>query len=151
MIKKFLDNHRANYKIPEKATVNKFMVKDLKTANMLINILRLDSKLVQSKNLAKLTKKKVNATPMELLMEKGDELSASVDWKKGGLKAVPLDGQYAVYQTTDIIPEKEREFQDAKGFAIAGYQEYLEKQWIQVLKQKFKVDINDSVLKGMIK
>jgi len=150
-LRNFFDNHRANYKIPEKATVNKFMVKDLKTANMLINILRLDSKLVQSKNLAKLTKKKVNATPMELLMEKGDELSASVDWKKGGLKAVPLDGQYAVYQTTDIIPEKEREFQDAKGFAIAGYQEYLEKQWIQVLKQKFKVDINDSVLKGMIK
>jgi peptidyl-prolyl cis-trans isomerase SurA len=150
-LKNFFDTHRANYKIPEKATVNKYVVKDLKTANFLINILKLDSNLEQAKNQAKLAKKKINTTPEPLVMDKGDEISKSIDWKKGGLKAAPLNEQYAVYQTTEIIPEKEREFKDAKGFAIAGYQEFLEKQWIQVLKQKFKVTVNENILNGMIR
>jgi peptidyl-prolyl cis-trans isomerase SurA len=150
-LRNFFEAHKDNYKIPEKANINKFVVKDLKTANFLVKTLQLDPKLEQSKNVLKLEKKKIITKPEIIIAEKGDDLSKSIDWKVGGLKAIAHDGKYAVYQTTEIIPEKEREFKDAKGFAIAGFQEFLEKQWILELKQKFQVDINQKVLQGMIK
>ena len=56
-----------------------------------------------------------------------------------------------VYQTYQIFPERERSFEESKGFAIAGYQEYLEKEWLNELRHKYKVVVDDTVLKGLIK
>lgn len=44
-----------------------------------------------------------------------------------------------------------RNFQDARGFVINDYQEYLEKQWISKLKNKYPIKLNESVFKTLPK
>ncbi len=40
---------------------------------------------------------------------------------------------------------------EAKGYVIADYQEYLEKNWIQSMENKYPLQVNEAVLKTLIK
>lgn len=42
-----------------------------------------------------------------------------------------------------------RNFQDARGFVLNDYQNYLEEQWLAALKKKYPVTINEKVLAGL--
>lgn len=44
-----------------------------------------------------------------------------------------------------------RNFQDARGFVINDYQEYLEDQWIAALKKKYPVKLNETVFSSLPK
>jgi len=44
-----------------------------------------------------------------------------------------------------------RNFQDARGFVINDYQEYLESQWVATLKKKYPIKINEEVFKSLPK
>jgi peptidyl-prolyl cis-trans isomerase SurA len=49
-----------------------------------------------------------------------------------------------------MYPEKQpRNFNDARGFVINDYQNYLEDQWINVLKKKYPVKINEAVVRSL--
>lgn len=45
----------------------------------------------------------------------------------------------------------QRSFDEAKGLVINDYQLLLEEQWIEKLKKKYPVKVNDVVVKGMVK
>ena len=42
-----------------------------------------------------------------------------------------------------------RSFEDARGFVINEYQNYLEEKWLETLKKKYPVKINEAVLGSM--
>jgi peptidyl-prolyl cis-trans isomerase SurA len=44
-----------------------------------------------------------------------------------------------------------KELDDARGYAVAEYQDYLEKQWNAELRSKYPVKLNDDVYKSMVK
>jgi peptidyl-prolyl cis-trans isomerase SurA len=46
-----------------------------------------------------------------------------------------------------MLPPQPKELSEAKGIITADYQSYLEKQWINELRSKYKVKINEEVLK----
>lgn len=50
-----------------------------------------------------------------------------------------------------ITPPAPKELKDARGFVIADYQDYLDKQWIEKLKKEYKVVINEDVFNSLIK
>ncbi len=43
-----------------------------------------------------------------------------------------------------------RTFEDARGLVINDYQNYLEEKWIEILKKKYPVKINEAVMKSMV-
>ena len=45
----------------------------------------------------------------------------------------------------------QRDFTDARGLVINDYQNVLEQQWVEVLRKKYIVKINDAVLNNIIK
>jgi peptidyl-prolyl cis-trans isomerase SurA len=45
-----------------------------------------------------------------------------------------------------IIPISQKTLQEARGLVIADYQDELEKRWIEELRSKYKVEINEDVL-----
>lgn len=50
----------------------------------------------------------------------------------------------------NMYPEKEpRNFTDARGFVINDYQNYLEDQWVKILKKKYPVKINEEVVRSL--
>ena len=50
-----------------------------------------------------------------------------------------------------IIPPGSKSLSEARGYVVADYQDYLERQWIDTLKQTYKVDIDQAVFKNLIK
>ncbi len=52
-----------------------------------------------------------------------------------------------IYFVNKMLPPQPKELSEAKGIITADYQSYLEKQWINELRSKYKVKINEEVLK----
>jgi peptidyl-prolyl cis-trans isomerase SurA len=80
------------------------------------------------------------------------EIAKFMSWKPGVNKsAFSKDNATYIFQTKNVIPEQNKSFEETKGFVMAGYQEYLEKQWIDRLKQKYPIIVNKEILNSLVK
>lgn len=75
------------------------------------------------------------------VFEKGDnKVVDKLVWNEG-----PKVEQY-VANKGEIIKPKVKKFEDCKGLVISDYQDYLDKEWIKRLKDKYNIKVNKSVL-----
>ncbi len=76
-----------------------------------------------------------------------NNLLDNTTWEKG-VKATSVDGNgvHTFIVVHEIIPPGPKSLDEARGLVTADYQNYLEKQWIQSLKKKYEVKINEDVL-----
>jgi peptidyl-prolyl cis-trans isomerase SurA len=51
----------------------------------------------------------------------------------------------------DILPEQNKSLQEARGYVIADYQDYLEQEWVKTLRAKYKVKIDQKVFRSLIR
>jgi len=72
-------------------------------------------------------------------------------WGKSKSKTANVKGRSYVYYLVKTLPPMPKTLNECRGNAAADYQVVLEKQWIQNLRDKYQVKINDDVLKTMIK
>jgi peptidyl-prolyl cis-trans isomerase SurA len=63
----------------------------------------------------------------------------------------PRTGNVKFYRIKEILPVTEKKLEEARGYVVADYQDFLEKQWVEELQNEYKVDINKKVLKSLIK
>jgi peptidyl-prolyl cis-trans isomerase SurA len=56
-----------------------------------------------------------------------------------------------VYVLNHYPDRSARNFEEARGYVINDYQAYLEEQWINELKKKYPIKVNEAVFKTMIK
>jgi peptidyl-prolyl cis-trans isomerase SurA len=68
------------------------------------------------------------------------------NWKEGVNKPVMQDNKYVLIAIDKVLPPGPKALKEARGAYTAAYQEYLEKQWVDELKAKYKVTINKDVL-----
>ncbi len=62
------------------------------------------------------------------------------------------DGTASFVYYLHIYPaDMQRNFEEARGLVINDYQGVLEQEWLNTLKQKYPVKLNESVLSGLIK
>ena len=51
----------------------------------------------------------------------------------------------------EIVAPAGKTLAEARGYAVADYQDFLEKKWIDDLRKEYEVKINDDTLKAMVK
>ncbi|WP_223302292.1 peptidylprolyl isomerase [Flavobacterium branchiophilum] len=69
-----------------------------------------------------------------------------------GVSDITKEGDYYfVTKINQVIPERLKTFEEAKGRLINDYQNYLETNWIQNLKKEFKVQINSTIFEKIKK
>lgn len=62
------------------------------------------------------------------------------------------DGSYTVVKVNEVFNEPTpKSLEDARGYAVAEYQDYLEKQWNDQMRKKYPVKLNEEVFKSMVK
>lgn len=62
------------------------------------------------------------------------------------------DGSYTVVKADDVFTTKTtKSLDDARGYVVAEYQDYLEKQWNAQLRTKYPVKVDETVFKSMVK
>ncbi len=61
------------------------------------------------------------------------------------------DGQYSVAKVNKLLPGAPKKLEEARGYVVADYQTKLEKEWVDTLKDKYPVQLNEKVLKSLYK
>jgi peptidyl-prolyl cis-trans isomerase SurA len=72
-----------------------------------------------------------------------------------GLITLPVinknDGTAVFAKIIKMYPDgQQRSFEDARGLVINDYQNYLEQQWIDQLKKKYPVKVNEKVFRSLV-
>lgn len=150
-LKEYYEKNRDAYKWPTRAKVNKVMVtaaseKDLQEAY----------KYAKKKKLKKFldkygTNDKFSITENEEMI---DAMSPEVNGiKKAGdisnLSANGKEGHFYVFNS--LMKSSYKTLKEARGYAIADYQDYLEKKWVAQLVKDHPAVVNEKVLKSIIK
>ncbi len=122
---------------------------------------KMDSLLNQTKDLKQLLqsihKHKIAIKGIEAdsgTFQKGDNrVVDSIVWKQGLSKPIPseVENRVSVVLIRKIIPPGKMSFEQARGLVASDYQDYLEKEWVQQLRKKYPVQVNEKVLSKLIK
>ncbi|OQX81031.1 MAG: hypothetical protein B6D61_01160 [Bacteroidetes bacterium 4484_249] len=78
-----------------------------------------------------------------------DDLIDSIKWKKGITDTMVKNGKTLFVVVHKKLSPEPKSFDEARGLITAGYQEYLEEQWIKDLRAKYFVVIHEEVLSSL--
>lgn len=148
------------YTLHKKLDSTNLPVEKLAKANQkaLIKITKLAQKRVSkamsdeqftTKALSILQKSKSNyilSLKNEKFEKSGWHLLSKVDWNAGYYGPFDQAGEKVFFQIKQILPKTEKSLSEVKGLVTADYQNYLEKIWIEELKQKYEVSVDKEVL-----
>jgi peptidyl-prolyl cis-trans isomerase SurA len=86
------------------------------------------------------------------IYEEGSEaLPKNVQFKVG-VSEIYKDGDYYfVTKVQKVLPEGLKTFEECKGKVINDYQQYLEQNWVNDLKQEFTIKVNQDVFQKVKK
>ncbi len=84
-------------------------------------------------------------------LHKENSLIDNVPWQKTITADQNIDSSVVFVVVRGIIAPTPKSIREAKGMITADYQNYLEKQWIDELKAKYKVDVDRTVFESLIK
>lgn len=81
------------------------------------------------------------------IFEKGeDALIDKMDWKTDISENMEDNGKIVFIVKNKILKPEPRKLDEARGLVTADYQTYLEKLWIQELREKYEVEVNRELL-----
>ena len=81
------------------------------------------------------------------LYEKGNHpLVDQATWEEGASEMVNEDERVKFVYIHELLDPQHKSLDEAKGLIISDYQNYLEKEWIEELKGKYKVVVNKDIL-----
>ena len=69
-----------------------------------------------------------------------------LELKKGINEIFEHEGKYYLVIVEAFLPKDHKTLSEARGAAIQSYQEYLEKEWLEELRKKHKITVNEDVL-----
>jgi peptidyl-prolyl cis-trans isomerase SurA len=73
-------------------------------------------------------------------------------WKKGFMsREIQKDGTTLFNKIENVLPKEQKNFNDARGYVVSDYQNKIEKDLLEVLRKEYKVQVDENVLKSIIK
>ncbi len=152
-LEKYFENYKQKYQWDDRAVVSIYTLPD--TFKSAISDLRaLAAKKPAAETLSKFNKKGDRAMVREEVYEKGrNKVVDALEWKSGTLSAVEVskkDNSLNFMKVEKILPRSQKELKDARGYVVADYQDYLEKQWVEELRKLYTVTVNQEVFDSLI-
>ncbi|GAB4202955.1 MAG: peptidylprolyl isomerase [Bacteroidia bacterium] len=149
-LRKFYEQNKNKYMWKERADVTIFKCSDEKTAaevRKMINKKKSEREIIEA--ISKKNPLAISAYNSTLF--KGENPTVDKYWKAGLIpenhKGNDPERPIEIIIVNKIIPETPKTLLEAKGQVTADYQNYLENEWINYLKKKYPVEINQDVLK----
>lgn len=149
-LNKFYENHKNDYMWKERANMKNYV---LKTTDE--KIIKKFSKRARKKSPEWLKNKFGDIfTVTEGIYERGSRDASGVKFSKNSVSSPIVDerkGTVKFKKVDSLIAPAMKSLSEARGYIEADYQDQLEKEWVAKLKQKYSVNIDESVLKSLIK
>ena len=117
-------------------------------------------KLAEKKKCVAEIKEKVNkadskakVSTIEGKYEKGQyDVVDKIDWKPGLTPINKInDSSYQFILVKQIAGPEPKSLKEAKGYIVSDYQEYLEKTWLEALRMKYPISVENSVFQSLVK
>ncbi len=147
-LRTFYENNKNKYQWPERADITIYKCADEKIAKevrALLNKKKTEKEITESIN----KKSQLNLSIQNTMVLKGENPFIDKNWKIGVISENNTNtnqNKIEVIVMNKILAPSPKTLLEAKGQVIADYQNYLEKQWINYLKQKYSVEMNRDVL-----
>ena len=96
----------------------------------------------------------VKASARASFYQKGDNVNIDeMEWKEGALQIFKstVDNSTQIIKIVELRPVEHKSFKEAKGLITSGYQAELEALWLQQLREKYTVNVNQKILKKVKK
>jgi peptidyl-prolyl cis-trans isomerase SurA len=154
-LQKYFDSTlKSKYNWDERARVSLYTIKS-DDAKLVAEVRNFAMKHTAAETQAKFNKTENEVlTVIEKTYEKGKNKDLDNIWKAGALGEAKTDAGTKTATFTkveEIMPPAPKSLAEARGYAVADYQDYLEKQWVEELRKQYPVKINEDVFKGMVK
>jgi peptidyl-prolyl cis-trans isomerase SurA len=91
---------------------------------------------------------------LEKNYEKGKNKDLENLWKSGAMSEPKTDAgtkTTSFLKVEELIPPISKELNEARGYAVADYQDYLEKKWVEDLRKEYKVNLDQKVFDSLVK
>lgn len=150
-LKEFYETVKMNYMWPERAKTEIYTVSD---ESKVAKAQKLAAKKGAEVVKAKLNKgdEKVVTVRTQLFVQDDDARLDELNWTPGVGTAKDLgNGKTEFVRIVELVEPEPKTLLEAKGFIVSDYQEYLEQEWIEDLKAKYPVKINQDVLNSLVK
>jgi peptidyl-prolyl cis-trans isomerase SurA len=124
---------------------------DAAVARLLTDALKLGKSVDEATTIADSTGAKISTETAKYEFDKIDASLKSLVAKIPSAMIKNSDNTYSIYLADKINMQSEpKTLNEARGYVIADYQDYLEKEWIANMELKYPVKINESLLKSLI-
>lgn len=152
-LKAFYEANKDKYPDDEKIKTETY---NCKNAKVLAELVKMRAQSMKDEDIkAKLNKKDSgNLSITEEIIRKPqfDMDNNGLEWKVGSSSTADGEGgAKSLTVVTAVIPVLPKPLDESRGYVVADYQEKLEKDWIQSLREKYPVHINESVLMSLVK
>jgi len=152
----FYEKNKANYMWGQRVESQIYSVKDAKTMSKLKKLLTKKIAKGYTNEYILMTLNKKDSSAVELVNEniysKGDytivdEANEELNFFATEALKTPLffEKDSKLVYVSKIIPKTNKKLDEAKGQITADYQDYLEQEWVKVLRKKYPVTINQDV------
>ena len=149
-LEQFFNTHNEKYITEEKIKAEFYTIytSNKKEAEKIIAFARKNS---GAATLKKFNSKKTLVEYSEAEYDRRAKEVMAVEWKENQISGIAYNEKDTRFvKVLKIIPSRQKTLSEARGYAVADYQDYLESQWIKQLKAEFSVQVNESVLKSLI-
>ncbi|MFC2086764.1 peptidylprolyl isomerase [Bacteroidota bacterium] len=154
-LEKYYEENKTNYNWGERVKAAIFSTTDKEIAE--------EAKVLVKKSLSKskISNKDVveefkqdSVTPLKMsegTFAKGwNSLLDNMEWEVGVSPVIEENNKFYIVKIEEVLEPQPKSLNAARGLVIADYQNYLEKLWIEELRQKYPIEINKSLLKTLI-
>jgi peptidyl-prolyl cis-trans isomerase SurA len=153
-LRQFYEKNKSKYQWEERAQIYYVSV-DTNDLKLVQKIQKFIQKKTVAAGLEKFDKKKEFISFQKSTVEKKNkEGYEGLEFKKGAITALNKNASgkgYNFRKVEQILPPGTKTLDEARGFIIADYQDYLESLWIDELKAKYPVKIDQSVLNSLVR
>lgn len=148
-LRAFYEKNKNNYLWDERAEVTLYKCANDKIAKEVRNMI---GKNKTEKEITEVINKtsQLNVIPESITYLKGENKNVDGNWKEGVASTDikdEKDNKVTVLVVNKIVPKSPKKLAEAKGLITADYQNYLEKEWLAYLKNKYTVKVNEDVIK----
>lgn len=146
----YYNDHKEDFNLKKRATVRTVFVDNAKQGKAIYKYLNENSDV--SDDVLSVEMKKIGIASPKINTQVQSEGKSTVDINlKSISNPTTVNKQLQIVQVYNLQSAKKRAFDECRGYVVAAYQEYLEKNWIAELKKKYQVDINKDVFETLVK
>lgn len=149
-VQNYFDNHKKNYVLAERFEGDIATCTDKKSAKIVRKQFKKGTNLDSIKKIVN-TVEKIHVIFNTDTFGKANEIvPTGYEYSVGVSKVLVVDNRFIVINAATVFPKKQQELDEIRGKVISDYQEYLEKEWVEELRNLYTVELNEVEINSVL-